>query len=117
MCSNYYQTIFVKCAVKINSLAQVIPMDVFASLIVGDMSFAYSGDRLEGKELKLQQTVDKILGWANTNGFRFSQVKTKMHFNKNVTPLKLPELKLAGTKIKKSDCVWFLRLCWDPKLS
>ena len=40
-------------AVKINSLAQVIPVDVFASLFVDDLLIAYTRDRLEGIERKL----------------------------------------------------------------
>ena len=58
------------------------------------------------------------MGWADANGFKFSQVKTKMiHFYRNVILVGSPDLKLAGTKITKSDCVRFLGLYWDSKLS
>ena len=63
-------------AVNINSLVLVIIEDVLASLFVDDLLIAYTGDRLEAIERKLEQTVDKILGWADANGFKFSHVKT-----------------------------------------
>ena len=40
-----------------------------------------------------------------------------MHFYKNVTPVISPTLKMAGAEISKSDCVRFLGMYWNPKLS
>ena len=104
-------------AVKINSLATVIPREIFSSLFVDDL-IAYSDDTVKDMEMKLQSTVNRITVWANSNWFKFSIAKTKMmHFYKNVTPIILPTLKMAGTEISKSACARFLGMYWDTKLS
>ena len=105
-------------AVKINSLATVIPREVFSLLFVDDLLIAYSDDTVKGMEMKLQSTINRITVWANSNGFKFSITKTNMmHFYKNVTLVISPTLKVAGAEISKSDCARFLGMYWDPKLS
>ena len=105
-------------AVKINSLAKQIPQHIFSSLFVDDLQIAYSDPNIHDMQTELQQSINAIASWADTNGFRFSTTKTTvMHFSGGVAPVLTPKLHLKGKTIPVSERVKFLGLYWDPKLN
>lgn len=63
-------------AIKINSLASVIPPSVFYSLYVDDVQISVSSCNLSSCERQLQLTVNRMSKWADENGFTFSPEKT-----------------------------------------
>ena len=72
-------------AIKINSLANAIPSDVFSSLFVNVVLITNSGHNPDVIERKLQDAVNRIAQLEKFNGFRFSPTKTTMveFFEKN----------------------------------
>jgi len=105
-------------AVKINSLADVIPNNVFSSLFVDDVQIAFSHHNHRTLMSTLQGTIDNMLHWARDNGFRFSPAKTSaMSFHRRGENLLQAELKMNGQQIRNVINVKFLGLNWDPKLS
>uniref|UniRef100_A0A6B0V5G3 Putative tick transposon n=1 Tax=Ixodes ricinus TaxID=34613 RepID=A0A6B0V5G3_IXORI len=63
-------------AVKINSLAKVVPTSVSYSMYVDDLQISFSSCNLSSCERQLQLTINKMSQWADQNGFRFSPGKT-----------------------------------------
>jgi len=105
-------------AIKIDSLTQVIPTNVFSSLFVDDVQIAFSHHSHQTLMTTLQGTVDSMLDWARDNGFRFSPAKTNaMSFLKRGENLLQADLKMNGVPIRNENNVKFLGLNWDPKLS
>ena len=105
-------------AVKINSLAKQVPQYIFSSLIVDDLQIAYSDPNIHNIQTELQQSINAIAKWADTNGFGFSTTKTTvMHFSRGVAPVLTPKLHLKRNTIPVSERVKFLGLHWDPKLN
>ena len=84
-------------ALKINSISDVIPRDVFASMYVDDVQLSFAHSDLGVLSAKLQSTVDSIARWAQSNGFTFSPSKTvTMQFYRQREHILLPELRLAN---------------------
>lgn len=63
-------------AVKIKSLAKVIPPTVSYALYVDDVQISVSSYNLHSCERHLQLTIKSVSKWAAENGFRFSSDKT-----------------------------------------
>ena len=105
-------------AIKINSLASVIPQDIHKSLFVDDVQIAFSGYNMHQVLTKLQPTINRISNWANQNGFTFSPTKTHcITFHKNPDFPQNPILKMKGTQLSVEKCVRFLGLHFDSQLS
>ena len=105
-------------AIKINSLATIIPPDILSSLFVDDLQISYSDYNLQHIECKLQTTVDSISKWALNNGFKFSPTKTKtIVFPCNRHVLIKPKLYINNQIIPVVDNIKFLGLWWDSKLA
>ena len=105
-------------AIKINSLASIIPKDVLASLFVDDLQIAYSYHNMNDMNTELQQAIDSISQWALNNGFKFSNTKTvRMTFYKEAKPVLQPKLKINAFKISAIDSTKFLGLHWDKKMT
>ena len=62
-------------AIKINSLAAMIPQKILVSLFVDDLQIIYSDHSIHNINNKLQQTI-AISNWTTKNGFRMSTSKT-----------------------------------------
>ncbi|ELU06454.1 hypothetical protein CAPTEDRAFT_141388 [Capitella teleta] len=66
----------------------------------------------------MQRTLTKIQGWADRNGFKFSQAKTVcVHFCQQRKPHDDPILTLKGSVIPVVDSAKFLGLTFDRKLN
>ena len=105
-------------ALKINSLAKVVPNEIFASMFVDDILIAYAHHSPREVESRLQNSVNTITDWADKNGFKFSEKKTKaMQFFKKSQPAYKTNLTLKGKTIPLVDHAKFLGLIFDEKLN
>lgn len=105
-------------AIKINSLPEVIPDEVFASLFVDDLLVCYADHDINKVQQVLQNTINNVSSWAKINGARFSSTKTTMmHFYWGSEPVITPRLYMDGKLISTSQSTKFLGLHWDRKLS
>jgi len=69
-------------------------------------------------ERHLQQTLNKLQLWLDTNGFKFSETKTVcMHFCRLLKVHPDPVLLLNGTKIPVVEQAKFLGIIFDRKLT
>ena len=69
-------------------------------------------------ERHLQQCLNKLADWADTNGFKFSPSKTVcIHFCKLLKPHPEPTLLLNGTPVPVVEKTKFLGVIFDRKLS
>ena len=105
-------------AMSINSVATVIPKDVFFVLFVDDLSLSFAASHTAVAERKLQLTINKITDWAAKRGFKFSASKTvAMHFCniRGIHPD--PDLYMYGQRISCKEETRFLGLLFDKKLT
>ena len=69
-------------------------------------------------ERQLQQTLNSLQDWADSNGFRFSKSKTVcVHFCQMRHQHNDPELTLDGTALPVTNQAKFLGVIFDKKLS
>jgi len=61
---------------KINSIVKAISPGVECSLYVNDFLICYRSKHIHIIERHLQQCINKLADWADTNGFKFSPSKT-----------------------------------------
>jgi len=69
--------------IKINNITKSLPLNLHHFLYVDDfvICYSYTCSNMNIIEQKLQQTIYKLEQWADLNGFKFSQEKTKViHF-------------------------------------
>ena len=104
-------------AIKINSLASVIPKGVLASLFVDDLQLAYSNHNMNDIYTELQQSIDRISQWVSNKGFKFLNTKTVcMTFYKEAKPVLQPKLRMNAFKIPAVGSTKFLGLHWNEKM-
>ena len=76
--------------IKINNITKSLPPNVHHFLYIDDYVICYSSSNMNIIKWKLQQTIYKLEQWADLNGFKFSQDKTKHKSNsllsQNETP-------------------------------
>lgn len=104
--------------IKMNSLAEAIPHELFSSLFVDDVLIACAGSDLHLMQDKIQRGVNAVASWASLNGSKFSASKTKMMcFYPKVEPAYRPVVKLNQTTLSMASNMKFLGLLFDPKLT
>ena len=100
---------------KINSLVKAISPGVECSLYVNDFLICYRSKHIHIIERHLQQCLNKLTDWSDTNGFRFSSSKTVwIHLRK---PHPEPILLLNGTLVPVVEETKFLGIVFDRKLT
>ena len=105
-------------ALAINGITSVVPPGVMYSLFVDDFSISFSAVRMASIERKLQLTINKIVEWAEKNGFRFSTSKTvTVHFCRIRGIHPDPDLFLKGQRIPCVDETRFLGLTFDRRMT
>ena len=105
-------------ALAINSVSSVIPPDVLHTLFVDDLSISVAGTRMALVERKLQLTIDKVIEWADLNGFKFSLSKTVIvHFCRIRGVHPDPDLYIKGHRIPCVHQTRFLGLIFDQRLT
>ena len=98
-------------SIKINSLSQIIPNHIHASLFVDDLQISYSDYIMNSVVQEMQPAINSITDWADKNGFRFSTTKTfTMVFHMKPSYPVLPSLKLKNFLIPVKSNVKFLGL-------
>jgi len=103
---------------KINSIVKAISPGVECSLYVDDFLICYRSKHVHIIERHLQQCLNKLADWADTNGFKFSPSKTVcIHFCKLLKPHPEPTLLLNGTPVPVVEKTKFLGVVFDRKLS
>ena len=103
---------------KINSIVKAISPGVECSLYVDDFLICYRSKHIHIIERHLQQCLNKLANWADTNGFKFSPSKTVcIHFCKLRKPHPEPSLLLNGTPVPVVEETKFLGVVFDRKLS
>ena len=104
-------------ALKINSIVKISPR-AWSVLYVDDFLICYHSRYMHIVERHLQQTLNKLQTWVDTNGFKFSESKTVcVHFCKLRTVNPDPVLLLNGTPIAVVVQVKFLSLIFQKQLS
>lgn len=105
-------------AIKINTIAKVIPRSIAYSLYVDDLQISSSSCNPSSCERQLQLAINKISKWADENGFRFSAEKTVC------VPFSLrrgisldPALEINRTPIVVKAEHKFLGIIFDKKLN
>jgi len=104
--------------IKINNITKCLSPGVDCSLYVDDFLICYRSRHMHTIERQLQQNINKIQNWANTNGFKFSKTKTVcMHFCQLRRHHDEPSFTLDGTPIPVVEEVKFLGIIFDRKLT
>jgi len=102
---------------KINFIVNAISPGVECSLYVDDFLICYRSKHISIIERHIQQCLNKLSHWADTNGFKFSSSKTVcMHFCRLCKPHVDPLLTLNGTPIPVVEETKFLGIIFDRKL-
>jgi len=103
---------------KINSIVKAISPGVECSLYVDDFLICYRSKHIHIIMRHLQQCLNKLADWADTNGFKFSPSKTVcIHFCKLRKPHPEPILLLNSTPVPVVEETKFLSVVFDHKLS
>jgi len=103
---------------KINSIIKAISPGVECSLYGDDFLICYRSKHINIIERHLQQCLNKLSHWADTNGFKFSSSKTVcIHFCRLRKLLPDPQLFLNGEPVPVVEETKFLGIIFDPKLS
>ena len=99
-------------------ITSVIPPEIMHTLFVDDLSISFAASRMAVAERKIQLTVDKILLWAEKQGFKFSITKpVVLHFCRIRRMHPDPDIFLNGQRISCVDKTRFLGLIFDRRLS
>jgi ribonuclease HI len=105
-------------SIKINNIVKAIHPGIECFLYVDDFCICYRSKQMHTIERQLQQVINNLQHWSNTNGFKFSKTKTKCMFfcnKRGVHPD--PELFLNGSRIEVVPEFKFLGLIFDSKLT
>ena len=103
---------------KINSIVKAISPGVDCSLYVDDFLICYRSKHIHIIERHLQQCLNKLNDWTDTNGFKFSSAKTVcIHFCKLRKQHPEPCLLLNGSPVPVVEEAKFLGVIFDNKLS
>jgi len=91
---------------------------IMESLYVDDLQLSCRGPDLRVIGTKLQQCLDNLQSWSNTNGFKFSPAKTKVvHFTTIPGLHNPPDLRMTQNILPYVENIKFLGLTWDTKLT
>jgi len=102
-------------ALRINSIVKAISPGIKCSLYVDDFLIVYHSEYIHIIQRHLQRSLNMLSHWADTNGFKFSSIKTVcMHFCRLRNAHPNPELTLSGTPIPVVEQTKFLRVSWIP---
>uniref|UniRef100_A0A147BLN2 Putative tick transposon n=1 Tax=Ixodes ricinus TaxID=34613 RepID=A0A147BLN2_IXORI len=105
-------------AVKINSIAKILPPSISYSLYVDDLQISCSSSNTSSCERQLQLALNKLGTWADENGFKFSPEKTVcVPFSLRRGLTLNPELELKATRLPVRTEHKFLGVIFDKKLN
>ena len=104
--------------IKINCITRCLTPGVDGYLYVDDFCITFRSKYMRTAERQLQQCIKKITHWANTNGFKISESKTRcVHFCQLKKIHNDPLIKLEDTEIPVNNEYNFFGVIFDGKLS
>ena len=104
--------------IKINSITMCLTPGIGGYLYVGDFCITSRSKYMRTAERHLQQCINEITQWTNTNGFKISKCKTRcVHFCQLRKMHNDPLIKLEDTEIPVVNEYKFLGVIFDRKLS
>ncbi len=105
-------------SLKINNIVKCLLPGIQCSLYVDDFVISYASQLLNTAERHMQQCLNALQRWSDSNGFKFSQTKTVcVHFCRQRRIHPDPTLLLGGTRIPVVNETKFLGLIFDKKLN
>ena len=103
--------------IKINSITRCLTPGIDGYLYIDDFCITSRSKYMWTAERQLQQWINKITHWANTNGFNISKSKVRcMHFCQLRKIHNDPLIKLEDTEIPVVNEYKFLRIIINRKL-
>lgn len=105
------------CNVATCDISSVIPRDVMHGMFVDDLVIYVRGSDMDILERKLQETLNKLSSWSDTNGLSFSPEKTIGLIFSRKNLIQKPRLLFQNVTIKFDRKAKWLGLYLDPKLS
>ena len=107
--------------VAIDTLFDVIPRDVSCAIYADDCTIWTQGGQLHRLFRRLQRALQSVGQWSRDNGFVFSAEKSQgVLFRRSLRRVdlaSLPQLSLNDTPIAMAECVKYLGVWLDAKLS
>lgn len=105
-------------SIKINNILNQLPPSVKGTLYVDDLQISCQGKDMRFIERQLQSAIRRITCWTDNNGFKFSADKTScVHFCRKRGIHPDPDIFMDNKKINVVDCVRFLGIYFDKKLT
>ena len=107
--------------VQVNNLNKA--SDVLDSIIFShDTNLFYSHQNIETLSRTVNCELEKICEWFTASKYSLNVIKSNFtlfhkNFTKNKLPLKMPELKIGNSVIKRKWSVKFLRMMLDESIS
>ena len=102
----------------INKIVKAIRPPVNSSLFVDDLAIYYTSNDAISACKPIQQAINAVSRWAESNGFKFSTQKTvAVRFTRSRRAETIPTLTLNGTILPYEDKVKFLGVIFDKKLT
>jgi ribonuclease HI len=105
-------------AIAINGITDCVKSPVSASLFVDDLAIICRSRSIATSVRQIQMTVNKLVRWADSTGFKFSETKTScMHFSRHRGLFPDPDILIKGHALPFVNAVKFLGLWFDQKLN
>ena len=102
--------------IKIDSITRCLTPGIDSYLYVDDFCITSRSKYMRTVERQLQQNINKITHWTNTNGFKISKSKTRcVHFRKLRKMHNDPLIKLEDIEIPVVNEYKFLGVIFDRK--
>ena len=103
--------------VAINDIVTSIDSPVKCCLFADDLTIYATGKNHKVTEELLQTSLNKLLNWTSTSGFKFSTEKTKYTIFSNSKQIPEIHLTMHNIPIERTDEIKILGLIFDRKLS
>lgn len=104
--------------IKLNSIGNVIPKSLTYSIYVDDIQLSYSSCNLAACERQLQIGINRLVKWADENGFKFCAEKTIcVPFSQCRGMILDPTLYIKAAEIPVRNEHKFLGVVFDKKLT
>lgn len=103
--------------VAINSVTKIVESPVKASLFADDIAIYLKGKNLYSTSKIMQKTIDSLVAWSDTTGFKFSASKTRCVLFSKRTPNIAPVLKMFEHNLQFVESTRFLGVTFDSKLN
>ena len=105
-------------SVAINGILACLPHNVKGILYVDDLLIYSSGSYYPAIERRIQVAINSIHDWALKRGFTFSPARSvAIHFHRKCTMQPPATLFIAGRPIPARECIKYLGMLLDRRLT